>query len=73
MRTEARVYVKAQEVFISREWSGKDRNWIRRQRFFNNVTPASLGRLQRLYAVRRCDYAPGHYELYRTTYLRKVA
>jgi hypothetical protein len=73
MRTEARVYVKGDEVFMSREWAGRSHGWMRRHRFFYNVTPSSLARLQRLYAVRRQDYGPGHYELYRTQYLRQAA
>ena len=73
MRTEARVYVKGDEVFMSREWAGRDHRWVRRQRFFHHVTPSSLARLQRLYAVRRENYGADHYELYRTTYLRQAA
>lgn len=68
MRTEARIYVRGNVVFISREWSGKGQDWIRRHRFFHNVTPSSLARLERLYAIRQYNYAPGNYEKYRTRY-----
>ena len=73
MHTEARVYVKGNHVFISREWTGANHQWIHRKGFYQNVTASSLGRLRRLHAVRRYSYGNDHYELYRTTYLSRAA
>ena len=73
MRTEARIYVRDTEVFIGREWTSRNHTWVRSRRVYNNVTASSLERLHRLYAVRECHYAPGHYEKYRTQYQRAAA
>jgi hypothetical protein len=73
MHTEARVYVKGDNVFISRGWSNARHQWKEQKRFYHHVTASSLRRLQKLYAVRRYNYGEGHYELYRTAYLRRAA
>jgi len=73
MRTEARVYVKGREVFIAREWSGSRNPWVRQHKFYHNVTEASLGRLRRLYSVRYYEYAPDHFEKFRTFYQKQAA